>query len=109
MIGKTKPNLREKADHGGGRLAKLLSAPPPECSIGEAWILDEEKKKIVSSLEHATGPADLQLEQTLGDRIEDRGSQITFSGLEQHPSAGREEGVGSEKIAGAFSKKLKNW
>jgi phosphomannomutase len=54
-------------------------------SIGEAWILDEEKKKIVSSLEHATGSADLQPEQTLGDRIEDRGSQITFSGLGQHP------------------------
>jgi hypothetical protein len=54
-------------------------------SIGEAWILDEEKKKIVGSLEHATGSADLQPEQTLGDRIEDRGSQITFSGLGQHP------------------------
>jgi phosphomannomutase len=44
---------------------------------------DEEKRKIVSSLEHATGPADLKPEQTWGDRIEDRGSQITFSGLGQ--------------------------
>jgi phosphomannomutase len=44
---------------------------------------DEEKKKIVSSLEHATGAADLKPEQTWGDRIEDRGSQITFSGLGQ--------------------------
>jgi phosphomannomutase len=43
----------------------------------------EEKKKIVSSLEHATGSADLKPEQTWGDRIEDRGSQITFSGLGQ--------------------------
>ena len=62
-----------------------------ECSIGEAWILDEEKKKIVGSLEHATGSADLQPEQTLGDRIEDRGSQITFSGLEQHPPPGEKK------------------
>ena len=44
---------------------------------------DEEKKKIVSSLEQATGSADLKPEQTWGDRIEDRGSQITFSGLGQ--------------------------
>jgi phosphomannomutase len=44
---------------------------------------DEEKKKIVSSLEQATGSADLKPEQTWGDRTEDRGSQITFSGLGQ--------------------------
>jgi phosphoglycolate phosphatase-like HAD superfamily hydrolase len=36
--------------------------------------VDEEKKKIVSSLEHATESADLKPEQTWGDRIEDRGS-----------------------------------
>jgi phosphomannomutase len=44
---------------------------------------DEEKKKIVSSLTQATGSQDLKPEQTWGDRIEDRGSQITFSGLGQ--------------------------
>ena len=44
---------------------------------------DEEKRKIFSSLEQATGSADLKAEQTWGDRIEDRGSQITFSGLGQ--------------------------
>ena len=35
-------------------------------SIGEAWILDEEKKKIVSSSEHATGPADLPARTNFG-------------------------------------------
>jgi phosphomannomutase len=44
---------------------------------------DEEKKKIVHSLKQATGSPDLKPEQTWGDMIEDRGSQITFSGLGQ--------------------------
>jgi HAD superfamily hydrolase (TIGR01484 family) len=44
---------------------------------------DEEKKKIVGSLKQATGSPDLKPEQTWGDIIEDRGSQITFSGLGQ--------------------------
>ena len=56
---------------------------------------DEEKKKIVSSLKQATGSADLKAEQTWGDRIEDRGSQITFSGLGQKAPARRKEEVGS--------------
>jgi phosphomannomutase len=47
---------------------------------------DEEKKKIVNSLKQATGSPDLQPEQTWGDTIEDRGSQITFSGLGQTAS-----------------------
>jgi phosphomannomutase len=46
-------------------------------------LTDEEKKKIVNSLTQATGSADRGSEQTWGDRIEDRGSQITFSGLGQ--------------------------
>jgi HAD superfamily hydrolase (TIGR01484 family) len=44
---------------------------------------DEEKKKIVRSLKQATGSPDLKPEQTWGEMIEDRGSQITFSGLGQ--------------------------
>ncbi len=44
---------------------------------------DEEKKKIISSLRQATGSADLAPERTWGELIEDRGSQITFSGLGQ--------------------------
>jgi HAD superfamily hydrolase (TIGR01484 family) len=42
-----------------------------------------EKKKIISSLEQATGTPDLKPAQTWGDLIQDRGSQITFSGLGQ--------------------------
>jgi phosphomannomutase len=45
---------------------------------------DEEKKKIISSLKQATESPDLKPAQTWGDIIEDRGSQITFSGLGQH-------------------------
>jgi len=44
---------------------------------------DEEKTKIISSLKRATGSPDLKPKQTWGDIIEDRGSQITFSGLGQ--------------------------
>jgi len=43
----------------------------------------EEKTKIISSLEQATRSPDLKPKQTWGDIIEDRGSQITFSGLGQ--------------------------
>jgi hypothetical protein len=44
---------------------------------------DEEKKRIFSSLTQATGSPDLKPERTWGELIEDRGSQITFSGLGQ--------------------------
>jgi phosphomannomutase len=44
---------------------------------------DEEKKKIIGSLKQATGLPDLKSERTWGELIEDRGSQITFSGLGQ--------------------------
>jgi phosphoglycolate phosphatase-like HAD superfamily hydrolase len=40
-------------------------------------------KASVNSLRQATGSPDLKPEQTWGDTIEDRGSQITFSGLGQ--------------------------
>ena len=44
---------------------------------------DQEKSKIISSLKQATASPDLKPKQTWGDIIEDRGSQITFSGLGQ--------------------------
>ncbi len=44
---------------------------------------DEEKKKIISSLHQAIGRSDFKIEQTWGEQIEDRGSQITFSALGQ--------------------------
>jgi HAD superfamily hydrolase (TIGR01484 family) len=43
----------------------------------------EEKTKIISSLKQATGSPGLKPQTTWGDIIEDRGSQITFSGLGQ--------------------------
>ena len=43
----------------------------------------DEKTKIISSLKQATGASDLKPKKTWGDIIEDRGSQITFSGLGQ--------------------------
>ena len=42
-----------------------------------------EKKKIFSSLQQATETSDLKPAQTWGELIQDRGSQITFSGLGQ--------------------------
>jgi HAD superfamily hydrolase (TIGR01484 family) len=44
---------------------------------------DAEKKKIVASLEQATEAPDLKPAQTWGELIQDRGSQITYSGLGQ--------------------------
>jgi len=44
---------------------------------------DEEKEKIISSLRQVIGRSDLKIEQTWGEQIEDRGSQITFSALGQ--------------------------
>jgi HAD superfamily hydrolase (TIGR01484 family) len=43
----------------------------------------DEKKRIVSSLKQATNSPDVKPGKTWGDMIEDRGSQITFSGLGQ--------------------------
>jgi phosphomannomutase len=44
---------------------------------------EEEKKKIVSSLQQAIGESDCRGEKSWGKVIEDRGSQITFSALGQ--------------------------
>jgi HAD superfamily hydrolase (TIGR01484 family) len=43
----------------------------------------DEKKKIISSLKQATKSPEVKPRKTWGDLIEDRGSQITFSGLGQ--------------------------
>lgn len=44
---------------------------------------DEQKKKITSSLEKAVEQSGFKAEQTWGEQIEDRESQITFSALGQ--------------------------
>ena len=49
---------------------------------------DEEKKRIISSLKQATKLPAIKPRQTWGDIIEDRGSQITFSGLGQQAPLG---------------------
>jgi HAD superfamily hydrolase (TIGR01484 family) len=53
---------------------------------------DQEKQKILSSLKQATETPALKPEQTWGAMIEDRGSQITYSGLgQQAPLAEKEK------------------
>jgi HAD superfamily hydrolase (TIGR01484 family) len=44
---------------------------------------DAEKKKIESALERAVAQSGFQPEQSWGERIEDRGTQITYSALGQ--------------------------
>jgi HAD superfamily hydrolase (TIGR01484 family) len=44
----------------------------------------DEKDKILGAFKKALGEAGLKVEETWGEPIEDRGSQITFSGLGQH-------------------------
>ena len=44
---------------------------------------DEERKKIMDSLHTAIDGANLDIKETWGEQIEDRGSQITFSALGQ--------------------------
>ncbi|MDR3690152.1 MAG: HAD-IIB family hydrolase [Fimbriimonas sp.] len=46
-------------------------------------LTDEEKEKILLSLQLAIDQSDCGVTKTWGDRIEDRGSQITFSALGQ--------------------------
>ena len=46
-------------------------------------LTDEEKEKIISSLKQAIELSDCKTEETWGEQIEDRGSQITFSALGQ--------------------------
>ena len=44
---------------------------------------DDEKKKIIDSLNEAVEKSRFKAKKTWGEQIEDRGSQITFSGLGQ--------------------------
>jgi phosphomannomutase len=44
---------------------------------------DEEKEKVISSLQKAIGLSDFNAERVWGDLIEDRGGQITFSAIGQ--------------------------
>ncbi|MGY4536460.1 phosphomannomutase [Mucilaginibacter sp. UYNi724] len=44
---------------------------------------DEEKKKIIGSLEKAIAESSVQAEKIWGEQVEDRDSQITFSALGQ--------------------------
>jgi phosphomannomutase len=44
---------------------------------------DAEKKKIIDSLQQAISESDCKADKVWGEIIEDRGSQITFSGLGQ--------------------------
>jgi hypothetical protein len=44
---------------------------------------DEERRHILDALDHAVEAAGFAGEKTWGEQIEDRGSQITFSGLGQ--------------------------
>ncbi|MBV8344685.1 MAG: HAD-IIB family hydrolase [Candidatus Eremiobacteraeota bacterium] len=46
-------------------------------------LTDEQKKKIESALESAVADTGFQPAQTWGERIEDRGTQITYSALGQ--------------------------
>ena len=46
-------------------------------------IAKEDKEKVIRSLEQVTSCPDFKAEETWGERIEDRGSQITFSALGQ--------------------------
>ncbi len=43
----------------------------------------DEKEKIISSLKEALGASGFKVEKVWGEKIEDRGSQITFSALGQ--------------------------
>ncbi len=45
---------------------------------------DRQKEKIISSLNEAVEASGYKAKKTWGDTIEDRGSQITYSGLGQH-------------------------
>ncbi len=44
---------------------------------------DAEKGKIIAALEQVAGAPEFSVETTWGERIEDRGSQVTFSALGQ--------------------------
>ncbi|UAJ10537.1 HAD-IIB family hydrolase [Polymorphobacter megasporae] len=47
------------------------------------FLKPEERKRILKAVDHAVAEAGLKHERIWGEQIEDRGSQITFSGLGQ--------------------------
>lgn len=86
---------------------QVVQRMPPEANLARLWIMpttgtklyrltggawhavyadifsDEEKRHILAALDRAETAQGLNQGQTWGERIEDRGSQITFSGLGQ--------------------------
>ena len=68
---------------------------------------DEEREKIKTSLFDAVEEAGYAGEQTWGEQIEDRGSQITFSALGQeaplHPKAGQTWAIAQQAWVGFAS------
>ncbi|TWU20922.1 hypothetical protein Pla52o_39530 [Novipirellula galeiformis] len=70
--------------------------------IGEWTPIDSEdfdaaqKAKIISALGNAIHVTETEVENVWGEPLEDRGSQITFSGLASQGSDRRERKVGSE-------------
>ncbi|WP_371424679.1 HAD-IIB family hydrolase [Tardiphaga sp.] len=68
---------------------------------------DSEKAKIFAAFDEALRKAGLTGERVWGERIEDRGSQITFSGLgQQAPLAAKETWDPSREKRGALQKAL---
>lgn len=53
--------------------------------------IDVEKEKIIRSLKEVVEAEDFAIEETWGEQIEDRGSQITFSALGQQAALERKE------------------
>lgn len=79
---------------GKTRLARLFIMPTTGTKLyrfeQEAWrcvyaedFSDQERRTILGAFDHALEKAGIKQERTWGERIEDRGSQITFSGLGQ--------------------------
>lgn len=75
---------------------------------------DEEKKKIITNLQKAVNEANLNIPETWGEQIEDRGSQITFSALGQQAPLEAKKGwdidfVKRKKIVDCIKEPLKEF
>src|SRR5579864_551800 len=79
--------------HDGANLKKLSLLPTCGTKFyryNSGWeqlysenFTDEEKEKVISSLQKAIRLSDVSVEVSVGELIEDRGGQITFSALGQ--------------------------
>lgn len=74
----------------------------------------DEKRKILDNLERAVADAGFDFEQTWGEQIEDRGSQITFSALGQEAPLDKKKEWDPnfekrKKIVGRLSEPLKEF